>query len=70
MDDLDLQINNEDNPIPVDYDFVDYNGVKNNKIKTPRSNPMVPNSKLNFLLLRDFIKTTYNSKQFIWDPIK
>jgi len=70
LDDLDLEVvENKDNFIPNDYKDIDYAGAKNNNIKTPRNNPMVPNSKLNFLTLRDFIKTKYNSKKYLWDPI-
>ena len=70
LDDLDLEIvENNDEFIPNDYKNIDYDGTKNNNIKTPRSNSMIPNSKLNFLMLRDFIKTNYNLKKYIWDPI-
>ena len=71
LDDLDLEAVKIDNPIDdANYDNINYSGTKNNNITTPRENNMVPKSKLNFLTLRDFIKTKYNSKKFIWDPIK
>ena len=67
LDDLELEPGNDDS-INKDYDGVEYEGKKT-PIKTPRSNSFVPNTKLSFNAMRDFIKTLYNSKQFIWDPL-
>jgi superfamily II DNA or RNA helicase len=71
LDDLDLEgIKESNDDLENDYENINYAGAKNNNIKTPRLNSMVPSSKLNFLSLRDFIKTKYNSSKYIWDPIK
>ena len=67
LDDLELEPGNEES-IDKDYDGIDYDGKKTT-IKTPRSNPFVPNTKLSFNAMRDFIKTAYSRKDFIWDPL-
>lgn len=68
LDDLELETG-EDEELKNDYDGVDYDGKNAKGVKTPRSNPMVPNTKLNFTKMRDFIKTTYSSKEFVWEPL-
>ena len=67
LDDLELESGNEE-LIDEDYKSVDYEGKKT-PIKTPSSNPFVPNTKLSFNAMRDFIKTAYNKKEFIWEPL-
>ena len=68
LDDLDLDGGIEE-PIDVEYDSVDYDGKKESSVKTPYNNSMIPNTKLNFIAMRNFIKTKYNSKDYIWEPI-
>ena len=67
LDDLELEPGSEES-IDKDYDSIDYEGKKT-PIKTPRSNPFVPNTKLSFNAMRDFIKTAYAKKEFIWEPL-
>ena len=68
LDDLDLD-GGDDEPIDADYDSVDYEGKKESSVKTPPTNPMIPNTKLSFIAMRNFIKTKYNSKDYIWEPL-
>ena len=73
LDELDLDADedaDEDaDPTDKDYDSLNYDGKKSSSIKTPHSNPYVPNNKLNFVTMRDFIRTKYNSKEFVWEPL-
>ena len=66
LDDLDL--NTEENPTieNANYDILNYSGNS----KNISSNNTVPSSKLNFIKMRDFIKSNYNNKNFVWDPIE
>ena len=66
LDDLELEIGEDDDEFDNDYDGLDYDGKKKTGLKT---NNMVPTSKLNFIKMRDFIKTTYSLKEFIWEPL-
>ena len=68
LDDLDLDGGIEE-PIDVDYDLVNYEGKKESSVKTPHTNPMIPNTKLSFIAMRNFIKTKYNSKDYIWESL-
>lgn len=68
LDDLDLD-GGDDEPIDADYDSVNYEGKKESSVKTPHTNPMIPNTKLSFIAMRNFIKTKYNSKDYIWEPL-
>ena len=68
LDDLDLD-GGDDEPIDADYNLVDYEGKKESSVKTPLNNPMIPNTKLSFIAMRNFIKTKYNSKDYIWEPL-
>ena len=68
LDDLDLD-GGDDEPIDADYHSVDYEGKKESSVKTPTNNPMIPNTKLSFIAMRNFIKTKYNSKDYIWEPL-
>jgi len=68
LDDLDLD-GGDDEPIDADYDSVNYEGKKESSVKTPSTNPMIPNTKLSFIAMRNFIKTKYNSKDYIWEPL-
>ena len=36
-----------------------YEGKKQPSINTARNNPMIPNTKLSFIAMRNFIKTKY-----------
>lgn len=68
LDDLDLD-GGDDEPIDAVYDSVNYEGKKESSVKTPPTNPMIPNTKLSFIAMRNFIKTKYNSKDYIWEPL-
>ena len=68
LDDLDLD-GGDDEPIDADYHSVDYEGKKESSVKTSSNNPMIPNTKLSFIAMRNFIKTKYNSKDYIWEPL-
>jgi hypothetical protein len=68
LDDLDLNGGIEE-PIDVNYDLVDYEGKKESSVKTLHTNPMIPNTKLSFIAMRNFIKTKYNSKDYIWESL-
>lgn len=68
LDDLDLD-GGDNESIDVDYNSVDYEGKKESSVKTTPNNPMIPNSKLSFIAMRNFIKTKYNSKDYIWEPL-
>lgn len=68
LDDLDLD-GGDDEPINADYNSVDYEGKKESSVKTSHTNPMIPNTKLSFIAMRNFIKTKYNSKDYIWEPL-
>ena len=64
---LDLEIGTDDPPeLDINYKIIEYNGKQEKSIK---SNNMVPTTKLNFVKMRDFIKTNYNSKEFKWDKL-
>ena len=71
LNDLDLngETDAEDDPLKNEYKDINYAGVKNGSLKTPKNNPMIPHSKLNFNTMRDFIKTKYSSPDYIWDKI-
>ena len=64
LDNLDL--NTDDNSVleNADYDILNYSG------KNISSNNTVPSTKLNFIKMRDFIKSNYYNKNFIWDKIE
>jgi len=68
LDGLDLDGGDEE-PIDADYDSLDYEGKKEQSLKTPVTNEMIPNTKLSFVAMRNFIKTKYNSKDYIWEPL-
>ncbi len=68
LDDLDLDGGDEES-IDTDYDSMNYDGKKDDSLKTPNTNPLIPNSKLSFIAMRNFIKTKYNSKDYIWEPL-
>lgn len=68
LDGLDLDGGDEE-PIDADYDSLDYEGKKEPSLKTPVTNEMIPNTKLSFVAMRNFIKTKYNSKDYIWEPL-
>tara|TARA_B100001093_G_C26844367_1_gene1022056 strand:+ start:215 stop:3361 length:3147 start_codon:yes stop_codon:yes gene_type:complete len=72
LEKLELEMTTEDTKIPK-YDIVQYIGKKEtNKVNNTsivKIYPNVPKTKLNFLKLRDFIKTNYNTKEFKWDKL-
>jgi len=68
LDDLDLDGNSEE-PIDEDYESLNFEGKKDESIKTPNANPLIPSTKLSFIAMRNFIKTKYSSKDYIWEPL-
>ena len=70
LNDIDLDINQDHDESHGDnvdktYQYEDYNGKTNHKYDNTRLS-----SRLNFLPMRDFIKTNYyNKSEFVWDPL-
>ena len=64
LDNLDLNTDGNSVLENADYDILNYSG------KNISSNNTVPSTKLNFIKMRDFIKSNYYNKNFIWDKIK
>ena len=67
LDNVELEIG-EDSPEDIaienaKYSIIEYSGKKLS------SNNMVPNTKLSFIKMRDFIKTNYSTKEYKWEPI-
>ena len=59
--------NNDDNLNVEDikYEIIQYNGVN----QQDSTNSFIPKTRMNFIKMRDFIKTNYNSKQYKWDKL-
>ena len=81
---LELVINNEDEVTNIKYPLILYKGnnvsrsrsrskSKSKSSSTTRSSKKSYKNnftKMNFIKMRDYIRTNYNSKEFIWDPIE
>lgn len=50
------------------YQIIEYKGTIDNN-SANKDNPYIPKQKLPFIAMRNFIKTRYSSKDFIWDKI-
>lgn len=72
LDDLDLELGEEpEDDTDKDYKILEYAGKKtatHTKSKTANYKKIVPSTKLNFLKMRDFIKSNYN-RDFKWDKL-
>ncbi len=71
LEDLDLEVGDIDNKDVTDkkYQMVLYSGKKDDRTKSTKKNKFVPATKLNFVKMRDFIKSNYTSKEFKWDKL-
>jgi superfamily II DNA or RNA helicase len=81
---LELVINNEDEVTNIKYPLILYKGnnvsrsrskskSKSKSSSTTRSSKKSYKNnftKMNFIKMRDYIRTNYNSKEFVWDPIE
>ena len=78
---LELVINNEDDAAPVKYPLILYKGniSKSRSRSKSRSKSLIVSptlsrnknfTKMSFIKMRDYIRSNYNSKEFIWDPIE
>jgi len=65
LDDLELEPTPEND---IEKEYPNYEGKKA-YVKTHPENSFVPNSKLSFTAMRDFIKSVYNAKEYIWEPL-
>ena len=58
----------------IKYPLLEYTGNKTqnkteNNEKKSNTNKRIPNTRLNFIKMRDFIKSNYNTKNYKWDKI-
>ena len=54
----------------IKYPLLEYTGNKTEtNQKKSDTNKKIPNTRLNFIKMRDFIKTNYNTKNYKWDKI-
>jgi superfamily II DNA or RNA helicase len=81
---LELVINNEDEVTNIKYPLILYKGnnvsrsrskskSKSKSSSTTRSSKKSYKNnftKMNFIKMRDYIRTNYNSKEFVWEPIE
>lgn len=79
---LELVINNEDEVTNIKYPLILYKGnnVSRSRSKSKSKSSSTTRSskksyknnftKMNFIKMRDYIRTNYNSKEFVWDPIE
>ena len=66
IDELELEVGENNEILDNDYDNLDYAGVKQKILY----DDMAPATKLNFIAMRNFIKSKFNNKEFVWEPIK